>query len=49
MQNKGAIKVFAIALAIVSLYQLSFTFVAGRVERKAAVYAKSEAATKLAR
>jgi SecD/SecF fusion protein len=48
MQNKGAIKVFAIALAIVSLYQLSFTFVAGRVERKAAVYANSEAATKLA-
>ncbi|MDO8897445.1 MAG: protein translocase subunit SecD, partial [Bacteroidales bacterium] len=48
MQNKGAIKVFAIALAIVSLYQLSFTFVAGRVERKAAVYANSEAALKLA-
>lgn len=48
MQNKGAIKVFAIALAIVSLYQLSFTFVAGRVERKAAVYANSEAASKLA-
>lgn len=48
MQNKGAIKVFAIALALVSLYQLSFTFVTSRVERKAKVYAQSEAASKLA-
>jgi len=48
MQNKGAIKVFAIALAIVSLYQLSFTFVASRVERKAQEFAKSEAASQLA-
>lgn len=48
MQNKGAIKVFAIALAIVSLYQLSFTFITNRVERKARVYAQSEAATVLA-
>lgn len=48
MQNKGAIKVFAIALAIVSLYQLSFTFVTNRVERKARAYAQSEVATVLA-
>ena len=48
MQNKGAIKVFAIALAIVSLYQLSFTFVSGRVERKAERYATSEVARSLA-
>ena len=48
MQNKGAIKVFAIALAIVSLYQLSFTFVSGRVERKAERYATSEVARNLA-
>ncbi|KAF0128883.1 MAG: hypothetical protein FD155_2894 [Bacteroidetes bacterium] len=48
MQNKGAIKVFAIALAIVSLYQLSFTFVSGRVERKAASYATSQVAKNLA-
>ncbi|MBU1011029.1 MAG: protein translocase subunit SecDF [Bacteroidetes bacterium] len=48
MQNKGAIKVFAIAFAIVSLYQLSFTFVAQRVEKKADKYANSEATTKLA-
>lgn len=49
MQNKGAIKVFAIALAIVSLYQLSFTFVAQRVEKKARQYANSEATVSLAR
>lgn len=48
MQNKGAIKVFAIALALVSLYQLSFTFVTSRVERKAREYAHSDAASALA-
>jgi SecD/SecF fusion protein len=48
MQNKGAIKVFAIALAIVSLYQLSFTFVAQRVEKKAKQYANNEATVSLA-
>ena len=32
MQNKGAIKFFAIALAIVCLFQLSFTFFSKRVE-----------------
>jgi SecD/SecF fusion protein len=35
MQNKGVIRLFAIALALVCLYQLSFTFVSGRVEKKA--------------
>ena len=39
MQNRGAIRFFAIALAIVCVYQLSFTFVAGKVERDAAEYA----------
>jgi SecD/SecF fusion protein len=48
MQIKGAIKTFAIALAIVSLYQLSFTFVTKRIEGKASEYAKSETATKQA-
>ncbi|MDP3443018.1 MAG: hypothetical protein Q8T08_09190 [Ignavibacteria bacterium] len=48
MQNKGAIKVFAIAMAIVSLYQLSFTFVGSRIERKALAYATSEQTTTLA-
>ncbi len=48
MQNKGAIKVFAIALAIVSLYQLSFTYVSGRVEGKAKKYANNLVAKNLA-
>lgn len=48
MQNKGAIKVFAIALAIVSLYQLSFTYVSGRVEKKAKSYASNIEARNLA-
>lgn len=39
MQNKGAIRLIAISLALVSLYQLSFTWVAKRVERKADAYA----------
>lgn len=42
MQSKGAIKFFAIALALVCLYQLSFTFVTRRVEQKAAEYAKGD-------
>lgn len=49
MQNKGAIKVFAIALAIVSLYQLSFTFVTQRVEKKANEYANNEVTVNLAK
>jgi SecD/SecF fusion protein len=40
MQNKGAIRLFAIMLALVCVYQLSFTFVAGRVEKKAAQSAR---------
>ena len=40
MQNKGVIRLFAILLAIVCLYQLSFTFVANRVEKKAAEVAR---------
>lgn len=49
MQNKGAIKFFAIALAIVCLFQLSFTFFSKRVESKARNYAKNESTTKLAK
>lgn len=41
MQNKGLITVFAILFGLVSLYQLSFTFVANSVEDKAKAYAKS--------
>ena len=42
MQNKGLIKFFAIAFAVVCLYQLSFTFFARKVERDARSYAHSE-------
>ena len=44
MQNKGAIKFFAIALAIVCLFQLSFTFFSKRVEKKARVFSLNEEA-----
>ncbi|AUC86399.1 protein translocase subunit SecDF [Polaribacter sp. ALD11] len=40
MQNKGLIKVFAILFGIVSLYQLSFTFLANKVETDAKEYAE---------
>ena len=49
MQNKGAIKFFAIALAIVCLFQLSFTFFSKRVESKARNYAKNEIASRQAK
>ncbi len=39
MQNKGAIKLLAFLLAIACVYQLSFSFVTRRVEKKAAEYA----------
>ena len=47
MQNKGAIRTIAIIFALIFLYQLSFTLVTKRVEKKAAKYAEAEA-TKLA-
>ena len=40
MQNKGLIKVFAILFGLVSLYQLSFTFLANDVEDAAKAYAE---------
>jgi protein-export membrane protein, SecD/SecF family len=39
MQNRGAISFIAIVLAIACVYQLSFTFVANRVDKKAEEYA----------
>ena len=42
MQNKGAIRLFAIILALVCVYQLSFTFFAVRTENKAEEYAKGD-------
>ncbi len=42
MRNKGAIKFIAIALALVCIYQLSFTYVTKQVENKAKAYAKGD-------
>jgi len=49
MQNRGAIKFFAIAFALVCLYQLSFTFVTSRVEKNAKAYANNEVTTQEAK
>lgn len=43
MQNKGAIRLVAILLALVSLYQLSFTFVSRNIESKAREFAQGDA------
>ncbi|WP_029035521.1 protein translocase subunit SecDF [Salinimicrobium terrae] len=42
MQNKGIIKVFAILFALVCIYQLSFTFIAGNIEDDAEEFAQQE-------
>lgn len=42
MQGKGVIKFFAILLAVVCLYQLSFTWVAHKVREDAKVYSKGD-------
>ncbi|WP_114940309.1 protein translocase subunit SecDF [Mucilaginibacter endophyticus] len=42
MQGKGVIKFFAILLAVVCLYQLSFTWVAHKVESDAREYSKGD-------
>lgn len=42
MQNKGLIKLFAVLFALVSIYQLSFTFIASNVETEAETFAESE-------
>jgi SecD/SecF fusion protein len=44
MQNKGAVKLLAIALALVTLYQLSFTYITYTVEKEAAAYAQGDPA-----
>ncbi|MEX0287507.1 MAG: protein translocase subunit SecD, partial [Flavobacteriaceae bacterium] len=41
MQNKGLIKLFAFLFGIVSIYQLSYTFITSKVEKDAEVYAAS--------
>jgi SecD/SecF fusion protein len=40
MQNKGLIKFFAILFALVSIYQLSFTFVSSKIKSDAKTFAK---------
>jgi SecD/SecF fusion protein len=42
MKGKGLIQFFAIALILVSIYQLSFNFVTNRVENKAQEFAESK-------
>lgn len=49
MQSRGAIRIFAIAFALVCLFQLSFTFITRSVEKKAQRYATSETTTNLAK
>lgn len=45
MQNKGLIKWFAIIFGAVCIYQLSFTYIASRVESKAAKFAEQKVPT----
>ncbi len=49
MQHKGVIKFFAILLALVCVFQLSFTFITRSVENKAVEYAHSEEADIIAK
>ncbi|NJB72593.1 SecD/SecF fusion protein [Saonia flava] len=41
MQNKGLIKLFAFLFGIVSIYQLSYTFITNKVEKEAETFAIS--------
>jgi SecD/SecF fusion protein len=49
MQNKGAIKFFAIAFALVSLFQLSFTFFTNRTEKTASEYSNTDISVNIAK
>ena len=40
MQNNALVRIFAILFVIVSIYQLSFTFISSNEERKAKTFAK---------
>ena len=42
MQNKGLIKLFAFLFGLVSIYQLSYTFITNKVEDAAATYADTQ-------
>ncbi|MEN1783950.1 MAG: protein translocase subunit SecDF [Bacteroidota bacterium] len=39
MQNKGLVRLFAVLFGLVSIYQLSYTFIASKVEKEAEVFA----------
>jgi SecD/SecF fusion protein len=39
MQNNSLIRVFGVLFALVSIYQLSFTFITSNIEKKASSYA----------
>ena len=47
MQNKGLVKFFAIIFALVSIYQLSFTFVTSHYEDKAKAFANGDSQKEL--
>ena len=42
MQNKGLIKLFALLFGLVSIYQLSFTFITNKIEDEAKTYAVAQ-------
>ncbi len=42
MQNKGLIKLFALLFGLVSIYQLSYTFITSKLEKDAETYAISQ-------
>lgn len=42
MQNKGLIRVFAILFGLVSIYQLSFTYITNKVEKEAQTFAETQ-------
>ncbi|PWA07191.1 protein translocase subunit SecDF [Flavobacterium psychrotolerans] len=47
MQNRGLVKFFAILFALVSIYQLSFTFVSHNIESDAKTFAKGNSEKEL--
>ena len=42
MQNKGLIRLFALLFGLVSIYQLSFTFITSKIEKDAEAYAVNQ-------
>ena len=42
MQNNSLVRVFGILFALVSIYQLSFTFITSSIEEKAETFSKDQ-------